>query len=295
MLPTPAKTPSITSDCTTGFTPAAASAAATASVTHATPSSMRPCSQAPSQPKVIQNTSPMMSRNAGNAVKRPVEDAVDGDRALVLAALAGLDHAGAAHGPDEREAHVGEREKRSVPDSSSICEMMCSSASSSLASSPRAPRTSSSPSTSLVAAKRGGSPACLAWSSTRCMTAWMQRCSAPLSGPSAAQKSCLPGSSRWRATCSTCSTSSDVPSFLGRGDGHHGDAEHPLEPVDVDRAAVGRDLVHHVRREDHGPVEFHELEREVEVALDVGGVDDVDDRVGRSSRMNRRLTTSSLV
>ena len=45
----------------------------------------------------------------GERREAPREDAVDGDRALVLAALAGLDHAGAAHGPDEREAHVGER------------------------------------------------------------------------------------------------------------------------------------------------------------------------------------------
>ena len=214
MLPTPAKTPSITSDCTTGFTPAAASAAATASVTHATPSSMRPCSQAPSQPKVIQNTSPMMSRNAGNAVKRPVRMRSMATERLCSRLSRGLTTQVRHTAPMNAKRMSASAEKRSVPDSSSICEMMCSSASSSLASSPRAPRTSSSPSTSLVAAKRGGIPACLAWSSTRCMTAWMQRCSAPLSGPSAAQKSCLPGSSRWRATCSTCSTSSDVPSFL---------------------------------------------------------------------------------
>ena len=64
-----------------------------------------------------------------------------------------------------------------------------------------------------------------------------------------------------------------------RGDGHHGDAERGLQTVHAHRAAVGRELVHHVEGEDHGPVQLHELERQVEVALDVGGVHDVDDRV----------------
>ena len=64
-----------------------------------------------------------------------------------------------------------------------------------------------------------------------------------------------------------------------RGDGDHGDAERRLQAVHAHRAAVGRELVHHVEGEHHRPVELHELEREVEVALDVGGVHDVDDRV----------------
>ena len=67
---------------------------------------------------------------------------------------------------------------------------------------------------------------------------------------------------------------------LCRRDGHHGHAELALEQVDVDGAAIGRDLVHHVKGDDHRPIELHELEREVEVALDIGGVDDVDHRVG---------------
>ena len=66
---------------------------------------------------------------------------------------------------------------------------------------------------------------------------------------------------------------------LGGGNGDHGDAEHALEQVDVDGAAVCRDLVHHVEGENHGAVELHELHGEVEVALDIGGVHDVDDGI----------------
>ena len=62
------------------------------------------------------------------------------------------------------------------------------------------------------------------------------------------------------------------------GDNRH--AQQALEQVDVHGAAVGRHLVHHVERDDHGAVELHKLQRQVEVALDIGGIDDVDDGVG---------------
>ena len=64
---------------------------------------------------------------------------------------------------------------------------------------------------------------------------------------------------------------------FGRGDRHHRDAEHRLHLVDADRAAVFAHLVHHVEREHHRHVELHELHRQVQVALDVRRVDDVDD------------------
>ena len=67
---------------------------------------------------------------------------------------------------------------------------------------------------------------------------------------------------------------------LGGADGNHRDAQEALQPVDVHGAAVGRELVHHVKRQHHGAVELHELEREVEVPLYVGGVDYVDDGIG---------------
>ena len=67
--------------------------------------------------------------------------------------------------------------------------------------------------------------------------------------------------------------------ILRGGDGHHRDAERRLERVHINRAAVFRKLIHHVEREHHRAVELHELEREVEVALDVRGIHDVDNRV----------------
>ena len=39
------------------------------------------------------------------------------------------------------------------------------------------------------------------------------------------------------------------------------------------------DLVHHVERDDDRHADLHELQRQVEVALDVGGVHDVDDTI----------------
>ena len=70
------------------------------------------------------------------------------------------------------------------------------------------------------------------------------------------------------------------PLVFGGGDGHDRNAQHALEQVDVDGAAVRGNLVHHVEGEHHGAIELHELHRKVEVALDVGGVDDVDEGVG---------------
>ena len=66
---------------------------------------------------------------------------------------------------------------------------------------------------------------------------------------------------------------------LDGGYGHHGNAQHVLHQVHVDRAAVALDLVHHVEREHHGLVQLHQLHRQVQVALDVRGVHDVDDGV----------------
>lgn len=64
---------------------------------------------------------------------------------------------------------------------------------------------------------------------------------------------------------------------LCRRDGHDGYAEHALHLVHADRAAVALDLIHHVEGQHHRAVEFHELHREIEVAPDVGCIDDVDD------------------
>ena len=67
-LPTPAQMPSTTSEWTTGFVPKALSPASMPAVAQATKVSMSPCSHAPITPNVSQNTSPMMSTNAGTAV-----------------------------------------------------------------------------------------------------------------------------------------------------------------------------------------------------------------------------------
>ena len=67
---------------------------------------------------------------------------------------------------------------------------------------------------------------------------------------------------------------------LGGRDGHHRHAQEGLQGVHVHGAAVLSDLIHHVEGDDHGNVQLHELRGEVEVALDVGGVNNVDDRIG---------------
>ena len=65
----------------------------------------------------------------------------------------------------------------------------------------------------------------------------------------------------------------------GSANGNNRHAQQALEQVDVHGAAVGRHLVHHVERDDHRTVKLHELQCQVQVTLDVGGVNDVDDGV----------------
>ena len=68
--------------------------------------------------------------------------------------------------------------------------------------------------------------------------------------------------------------------ILGGGNGNDRNAQHGLHLVDAHRAAVAAHLVHHVQRQHHGDVQLHELHGQVEVALDVGGIHDVDDAGG---------------
>ena len=68
---------------------------------------------------------------------------------------------------------------------------------------------------------------------------------------------------------------------LYRGNGYHGNAKRGLELVDAHRTAIGAKFVHHVQRKHHGNIELHELQRKVEVSLDVGRVDDIDNGSGR--------------
>ena len=53
-----------------------------------------------------------------------------------------------------------------------------------------------------------------------------------------------------------------------------------LHLVDEDAASVVAYLIHHVERQYHRCSKFHELHGEVEVALDVVGIHDVDDGLG---------------
>ena len=66
---------------------------------------------------------------------------------------------------------------------------------------------------------------------------------------------------------------------LGGGDGHHRDTQALRQLLHVDGAAVGAHLVHHVQRQHHGHPQLQQLQRQIQVALDIGGIHDVDDAV----------------
>ena len=67
------------------------------------------------------------------------------------------------------------------------------------------------------------------------------------------------------------------PFVQGRGNRHHRDPEHFFHPVDVHRTAVAPHFVHHVQRQHHRHVQLHELKSQVQIALQIRCVGDVDD------------------
>ena len=71
-VPTPLYTPSMMRLCTTGAMFHAVSVLSVRTVIQSMALSNAPCSHAPSEKKVSQNTSPMITRKDGMAVQRPV-------------------------------------------------------------------------------------------------------------------------------------------------------------------------------------------------------------------------------
>ena len=80
---------------------------------------------------------------------------------------------------------------------------------------------------------------------------------------------------------------------LGGRNGDDGNAKLALELIDKHRAAVGTHFVHHVEGKHHGDAELHELHGEIHVALDVGGIHDVDDAVG--ARVKQEIARDDLL
>ena len=187
-LPTPANIPSITSECTTGLIPNAVS-----------PASHTPVNQSIAMLVVY---IPVRKRSiftllACALLSTGFTTVLEQTFSIKLKRIS----ASAA--------------SRSLPHSFSISEMICSRSSFSFSSSASWVIISLSPSISFVAANLTGIFAFAAWSSIRCTTACIPRCTAarPFSAL-ASQKSSLPGHSSYLATCTACSISSFIPSFF---------------------------------------------------------------------------------
>ena len=102
---------------------------------------------------------------------------------------------------------------RSSPRSFSIWTTICSSISNSFCSNCNCFKINGSPSIAFVAANRTGKADFSAWSSIRWLTAWIQRCTAPL-WSFISQKSWRNGCSWYLAIWTACFTSSPTPSFF---------------------------------------------------------------------------------
>ena len=66
--------------------------------------------------------------------------------------------------------------------------------------------------------------------------------------------------------------------FTGR-DGNDRNAQGLLHFTDFDGAAVGPHLIHHVQRNDHGNVQFYQLQAQIKIPFDVGSINDINNAV----------------
>ena len=72
-----------------------------------------------------------------------------------------------------------------------------------------------------------------------------------------------------------------INAFIGRRrDRNDGDPQHLFHLVDPDTAAVPAHLIHHVESQYHGNADLHQLHRQIQIALNVRGVHDVNDSPG---------------
>ena len=61
------------------------------------------------------------------------------------------------------------------------------------------------------------------------------------------------------------------------GDWHHRDSQDALHLVYADASAVAAEFVHHIERQHHWDLQLHKLDGQVQVALNVVGVRDIND------------------
>ena len=67
---------------------------------------------------------------------------------------------------------------------------------------------------------------------------------------------------------------------LGGADGNHRNTQGLRHLLDIHAAAVAPQLVHHVQGDDHGHLQAHELQGQVQVPFNIGGIHNVEDGIG---------------
>ena len=161
-LPTPAHTPSTTSEHTVGFTCAPSRPAAMPSVAASTRNDMPSDSQAPGPTNVSVKMSAMSAKKHGMPVKRPVRTLSAARLRLCSRLSCGRTTVRAQRSSRKEKRMSARAASRSSPESRSMASMSWPIAARLSAGIARAASTGASPSMSLVAAKRVGSPAFLA-------------------------------------------------------------------------------------------------------------------------------------
>ena len=66
---------------------------------------------------------------------------------------------------------------------------------------------------------------------------------------------------------------------FARGNRHDRNPQKFAELFHMDRIAAGPYLVHHVEGDDHGLAQLHQLEGQIEISLDVGGIHDIENAI----------------
>ncbi len=99
---------------------------------------------------------------------------------------------------------------------------------------------------------------------------------------------CGSGQAASRAVSTAVANNSEMPWPISATVGTTGMPNMPAQGLDVDVQALLPGLVHHVQRDDHGPAQLGQFQREFQMAFQAGGIDHLNDQV-RAARTARAV------
>ena len=68
--------------------------------------------------------------------------------------------------------------------------------------------------------------------------------------------------------------------IFGGRNGHHRNSQHIFHLINADGPAVSSHLIHHIERQHHGHIQLHQLQSQIKVPLNIGGIYNINNPFG---------------